>query len=155
MRRSTTVRLLGCLGLSAALLSSTATVRSQDPSLGATYGSVRLQAGFTPDPYTVGVTSGGNIQTNLGGVRAWVANAPDFKLNYTAGSLPLIFRAESRGDATLLINGPDGRWYANDDSNGLNPQIRFNNPQSGRYDIWVGSIPRDGTRATLFISEIR
>jgi hypothetical protein len=155
--RSTSARLLGLLAVSAALLSGPTAAQAQNPRLEPTYGSVSLRVGFTPDPYTVTVTSGGPIQTNRGGVRSWVASAPDFRLHYTAGSLPLTFRVESPGDTTLLIVTPDGDWYANDDDDGsLNPRLTFRNPQSGRYDVWVGSFSENGSaRATLRITEIR
>jgi hypothetical protein len=129
---------------------------SQDPSLNATYGSVSLKAGFTPDPFTRKVVAGGPIQTKLGGVTAWVAKAPDFKLNYTAGSYALTIRAESAADTTLLVNLPDGTWVADDDSGGdQNPQLKFAKPQSGRYDIWVGTFNKDNAPATLIITELK
>jgi hypothetical protein len=119
-----------------------------------TYGSVALKAGFTPDPFTKMVVAGGLNQTNLGGVKAWVANAPDFQFNYTAGNLPLTIHVESDADTTLLINLPDGTWVADDDSGGrLNPLLRFAKPQSGRYDIYVGTVNRGNPPAMLFITE--
>jgi hypothetical protein len=139
---------LGCLCLCAGRGDS------QDPDLKATYGSVDLKAGFEPDPYTKKLVAGGPIQTKLGGVAAWVAKAPDFKLNYTAGKYVLTIRAESTADTTLLINLPDGTWVADDDSGGnQNPLLKFNNPQSGRYDIWVGTFNKDNANATLIITE--
>jgi hypothetical protein len=129
---------------------------TQDPSLKPTYGSVNLKAGFEPDPYVKKLDAGGPIQTKLGGVTAWVAKEPDFRLNYTAGNFPLIIRAECKEDTTLLINLPNGQWVANDDGpNGLNPLLRFAKPMSGQYDIWVGTFKKGGTPpATLIISEI-
>src|SRR5262245_6970649 len=111
-----------------------------DPSLKPTYGSVTLNAGFLPDPFTKDVQAGGELRTNLGGVNAHVARAPDFSLQYTKGKFPLTFSASSVGDTTLLINLPDGSWVADDDSGGgLDPLIRLANPPSGRYDIYVGT----------------
>jgi len=118
-----------------------------DRNLTPNFGSVTLKAGFTPDPFTKSVVAGGGIKTELGGVKATVARAPDFKLYYTAevrpdGSLPYPLRiyVESKRDTTLLINLPDGTWVANDDGGGnSNPLLRFGRPQSGRYDIWVGT----------------
>lgn len=89
----------------------------------------------------------------------YITNAPDFRLNYTAGNLPLTIHVESAKDTTLLINLPDGTWVANDDgpNNGLNPLIKFNRPQSGQYDIWVGILNKgDGTPpAVLKITELK
>jgi hypothetical protein len=130
---------------------------TQDPELKPTYGQVKLKAGFEPDPYEKKVEAGGEINTKLGGVAAWVAKAPDFKLFYTAGKYPLTFTVESKADTTLLINLPDGKWVANDDGpEGLNPLLRFAKPQSGRYDIWVGTFEKGGTPpAKLIITELK
>jgi hypothetical protein len=132
-------------------------VESQDVSLRPTYGTATLRAGFAPDPYRVAnVVSGGAVQTSKGGIDAWVADAPDFRLNYTAGALPLTFRFVGTGDTTLLINTPDGRWVADDDSDGnLNPRVTFNSPRSGQYDVWVGTVPKRAERGTLMITELR
>jgi hypothetical protein len=132
--------------------------RAQDPNLKATYGSVTLKAGFTPDPYARKLEAGGPVQTNRGGLTAWVAKAPDFQVYYTAGSFALTFHVQADADTTLLINTPNGEWVANDDgpNNGLNPLLRFASPLSGRYDIWVGTLSQGGTPpATLFVTEVK
>lgn len=130
---------------------------TQDPSLKATYGEAKLKAGFEPDPHKVKVEAGGDIQTKLGGVTAWVAKEPDFRLHYTAGNFVLTIHASSKEDTTLLINTPDGKWIANDDgpNNGLDPLIKFQKPMSGRYEIWVGTLKKDITPpAKLYITEL-
>ena len=107
------------------------------------YGSVSLRTGFTPDPYVVNVMSGGTINAaGIGGAcRGFISNAPDFDLYFTGGSsLPLLISVASNADTTLVVRAPDGLWYCDDDSGqGLNPAVRFNNPRSGLYDIWVGT----------------
>ena len=123
------------------------------------FGSVTLQAGFSPDPHVRQLTAGGSIraETRFSECRGSIANAPDYSLYYTAGSLPLIFTVDADHDTTLVVNGPDARWYCDDDGaqSPLNPMVRFNNPQSGRYDIWVGTYSSGaGVPATLFISEL-
>ncbi len=131
-------------------------VEPQDPNAPATYGTVTLRAGFTPDPYTKNLTAGGAIRTNKGGVNAWVARAPDFKLFYTAGNFRLTIRAVSKADTTLLVNLPNGTFIADDDGDGFpNPRLRFANPQSGRYDIWVGTLGENTAPATLIITELK
>ena len=138
---------------------ATVPAAAQDPSGASLNGQTTLTSGFTPDPHVVNVVAGGTI--NASGVGSncagFVAANPDYKVNYTAGSLPLIISVASSADTTLVINGPDGRWYCDDDGgvNGANPSIRFNNPQSGRYDIFVGTY-RSGTPqpARLHVSEV-
>jgi hypothetical protein len=131
---------------------------AQDPSAASLNGEVTLSSGFNNDPRVVNVVAGGTIDaTRLGGqCRGVVAANPDYKVNYTAGSLPLIISVSSRADTTLVINGPDGRWYCDDDGgNGNNPSVRFNNPQSGRYDIFVGTYSAGTPQpARLHISEL-
>lgn len=125
------------------------------------YGTVALRSGFTPDPHRQTLQSGGPIDAErLGGeCRGFVADAPDYRLNWTAGSgnLPLVISVTSRADTTLVVNGPDGRWHCNDDggNSGLNPSVVFRAPASGQYDIWVGTY--GGARlepASLSISEL-
>lgn len=126
-----------------------------NPNLPPTYGSVKLSAGFTPDPFLKPVQAGGNLRTNLAGVNAFVARAPDFSLHYQAGESALVFSAKSVGDTTLLINLPNGQWVADDDGGGgLDPMIRIDRPASGRYDIYVGTFQKDLVAATLHITEI-
>ena len=132
---------------------------AQDFTEAPSFGRVSLSSGFTPDPYVRNLTAGGSIraQDRFSDCRGYIANAPDFSVNYTAGSLPLIFTVDSDADTTLVINGPDARWYCDDDGaeSPLNPLVRFSNPQSGRYDIWVGTYSRGaGVPATLFVSEL-
>lgn len=151
------MRIKACL-LSLALLSLTGGVAAaQDASAPATYGSVSLTSGFTPDPYTVNLTAGGPIQasTTATGCVGTIARAPDFELTYTAGRYPLTFHTVSSSDTTLVINGPDGRWYCDDDSYGnSNAEMRFPSPTSGVYDVWVGSYSGTMVAATLQITEL-
>ena len=132
---------------------------AQDYRQSPTYGTRVVNTGFTPDPITVNLQSGGDINaTRLGGeCRGMIARAPDYRVRYTAGTtFPLIISVASDADTTLVINGPDGRWYCNDDANGLNPMVRFNRPRSGQYDIWVGTYGNSGLHnAQLGISELR
>lgn len=133
---------------------------AQDTAAVPLYHKVELTAGFTPDPQFFSVTSGGSISAN-GAVSSscagYIANAPDVRLHYTSGSLPLIISTRSSGDTTLVVHAPDGRWYCDDDGgeSGLNAMVRFNSPQSGRYAIWVGSYrSSENVQADVAISEL-
>lgn len=123
------------------------------------YGSVRLSAGFTPDPHTVRVVAGGSIDafndtplpTECVGK---ISDAPDYRVTYTAGSFPLVFRTIASQDTTLIINGPDGSWSCDDDSYGDgDAQVTFSKPRSGVYDVWVGTFGSSNVSATLSITE--
>lgn len=128
----------------------------QDSSQTAISGEVSLRSGFTPDPQRVAVTAGGTIDASkLGGAcKGRVSNAPDYEVTYSAGSFPLVFRTVSSADTTLVINGPDGSWFCDDDSFGDgDAEVRFNRPSSGTYDIWVGRYDGGTASATLIITE--
>lgn len=153
------------LTLSAVLLAVlTGSAAAQDYSADPTYGTVTLNTGFTPDPRIVDVQSGGSVdasslnnQQHVGNCTGMIANAPDVRLNYRAGDrYPLILSVGSSADTTLVVNGPGGEWYCNDDGpNGLNPSITFQHPASGQYDIWIGTYGDSGLRtAHLNISEV-
>lgn len=152
-----TVALIAALGVGAS------PALAQDFSLAPTYGTVSLSKGFTPDPHRVNLSAGGSIDASRlgGGCTGMIANAPDVRLNWTnsgTNTLPLAISVSARSDTTLVINMPDGSWLCDDDSgnNGLNPLINLPNPQSGQYDIWVGTFGSNSTLqpAQLTISEL-
>ena len=129
---------------------NTGTVTPTTPSGGGTadwaldpgYGTANLNAGFLPDPHTVNLQAGGyvDIAQQVPGCSAgYVAEAPDYRLNYTAGGASLTFTATSAADTTLVISDPNGQWFCVDDYNGLDPLVFFGAPQTGQYDIWVGT----------------
>lgn len=139
---------------------------AQDASLEPNFGSQSLSSGFTPDPYTVDVVAGGDRDaTGLApGCVGKISDAPDFRLTYQAGDYPLAFRTSSSEDTTLVINGPDGVWNCDDDSWGGgensdgegigDAEVFYNSPQSGVYDIWIGTYDEETAEATLVITEV-
>ncbi len=134
------------------------TTSTPDTTLEPTYGTANLSSGFTPDPHTVKLSSGGSIDaSNLGeSCRGYIANAPDYRINYDSGSLPLIISANADADVTLVVNDPGGNWVCDDDSGeDLNPSLRFEKPRSGQYDVWVGTYSDSSNEnATLSVSEL-
>lgn len=141
----------------AAVLLVAGPVTAQNTTLRANFGSINLNSGFTPDPYRVNITAGGTINASnaASGCVGQISNAPDFEVTYSAGSLPLVFRTQANSDTTLIINGPDGLWYCDDDSGeGLNAQVTFSKPQSGTYDIWIGTYGGGTTASQLLITEL-
>jgi hypothetical protein len=135
-----------------------------DVTAPALFGSGRLDSGFLPDPFEVAVDAGGPLDADQGlgdtvvaegYCSGYVTRAPSYELTYEAGGFPLYISAESDRDTTLVVNAPDGAWYCNDDFEGLDPGLEFAEPQSGVYDIYVGTFGSGGTDpATLRISEL-
>jgi hypothetical protein len=122
------------------------------------YGEANLSPGFVPDPYSVGMTSGGDVDVSYLGssCSGFATSSPDLRINYGGGgSLLRLYFISSTGDTTLVVNDPFGNFYCVDDSFGtVNPTIDFNNPAGGTYDIWVGSYAT-GTfvSGTFYITE--
>ncbi|MBY0564283.1 MAG: peptidase S1 [Hyphomonadaceae bacterium] len=132
-----------------------------DFSLDPAYGSADLAAGFQPDPHTREISAGGSIDASVlgGNCVGWVARAPDYRVNWTAGSgsLPLVFSVQSDSDTTLVINDAQGNWVCDDDGGnvGLNPSLSFASPASGQYDVWVGTFTQGQLQpSVLHVSEI-
>jgi len=150
------LRAAGCATLLAMLAAGPAL--SQEIGARPTFADLNLSSGFTPDPYTVRLTAGGTIdaaRTRGGSCVGKIASAPDIRLTYTAGSLPINIKAISSEDTTLVINGPDGSWYCDDDSGGgHNPMFHLSRPTTGVYEIWVGTYGDTPVQATVQITEV-
>lgn len=132
-----------------------------DYSLDPAYGSVDLTAGFLPDPHGQEISAGGSIHASVVGdnCTGYIARAPDYRVNWTAGpgGRPLIFSVNSSADTTLVINDAQGNWVCDDDSgNGdWNPSVSIQNPQSGQYDVWVGTYAEGALQpSVLQVSEV-
>ena len=131
-----------------------------DYTLASNFGSTDLTSGFTPDPFSVEMVSGGPVDVSYLGAacRGYATAASDYDVTYTAGGQDLLrfyFIADTE-DTTLVVNAPDGSWHCNDDAPGtIDPMIDFADPESGRYDIWVGSY-EEGTEnsGTLYVTEL-
>ena len=148
------------LAMAAAAAIFTIPAAAQNISGRPNFGTVNLRSGFIPDPRVVPVVSGGNIAASRirRDCRGFISGNPDVRVVYSNGRLPLIISVDSDADTTLVVNGPDGRYRCDDDGgvNGFNPSIRYDRPQSGRYEIWVGSYrPGENSRARVHISEVR
>lgn len=126
------------------------------------YETVQLSAGFWPDPYTVDVNAGGSVNVTdwVDGCLGFVASRPDVRLQWQGGrsALQVYFTADEVGDDTVLVvHGPDGQWYCNDDAHSttLNPSLRFESAASGAYTIWVGSYGQGNwVQGKLYITEM-
>lgn len=136
--------------------------RAQDLDAAPLFGSISLESGFSPTPFSVEVSPGGEDESLTLGENCYgyIRYAqPDFVLGYQAGENPLGVFALSDLDITLAINDPAGNWHCNDDSlylSGTNSGIQFNDPLSGDYQIWVGSydIGAESIATLLAITEV-
>jgi hypothetical protein len=129
-----------------------------DFTLTPAYGVIDLVSGFQPDPHSVAISAGGPYNAyQIPECVGFIATAPDYRVNFTAGDagLPLVFMVQSEADTTLVINDAQGNWVCNDDTDGLNPVVRFDTPASGQYDVWVGTYSEGELQAsTLNVSEL-
>lgn len=131
---------------------------AQDMNASTNYGEVRLAPGFTPDPHLISLRAGGSIDasTRFNECRGFITQQPDVRLYWDGkGSLNLRISAISNADTTIVVNGPNGEWYCDDDSgDDSNPVVTLN-PVAGRYEIWVGTYSSGDTKpAVISISEI-
>lgn len=133
-------------------------VAAQDFNADPNYGDITLEPGFQPDPHLVSLRAGGSISaTNAGnGCSGYITNAPDFRFYWSGkGSLNIKISVLSRADTTLVVNGPNGEWYCDDDAGeDVNPLVTLGS-NAGRYEIWVGTYASgDPQPAVLSISEV-
>ncbi len=136
------------------VLLSVGIAAAQSWQLQPSFGTMRLNWGFMPDPRNVNLVAGGPVRTQHGGCSAYVAQNPSVRLHYAAGRHPLYISAMSGADTTLLVNLPNGQWMCNDDTNGFNPVIHLPRPLAGQYDIFVGTYNGGTAPATLSVSEL-
>ena len=113
--------------------------------LAATFDTVELAAGFTPDPYTADGQSGGEIDVSYLGsdCTGFASEAPDFDVTYTSGTAELLrfYFVAASSDTSMIVNAPDGSWYCSDDSgDSIDPMVDFASPVDGLYDIWIGNL---------------
>lgn len=130
-----------------------------DYSLTPNYGGTSLAAGFTPDPFSVEIISGGDLDVSQFGYgadcRGFATRQPDFSINWTGASQGVRFFFVSSGDTVMIVNDPTGDWACSDDSfNTLNPTVDFVPAEEGRYDIWIASYnANENNRGMLYITE--
>ncbi|MEP7291468.1 MAG: serine hydrolase domain-containing protein [Chloroflexota bacterium] len=152
-------------GISAAIPSAVgAPLPALDWHLDPNYGSVTLQAGFTPDPYTLRVESGGAINISAlnlsgGACYGYATSNPDFRVQWsgTSGRVRFFFVADDGRDTLLIVSDAAEAWQCNDDGEAgtLNPLVEISNPPAGQYDLWVASYTEgEAVAGTLYITEL-
>ena len=126
------------------------------------YDTIALTTDFQPDPQSFEMEAGGE---NFAGAinpecAGFIAEVPDYDLEFRAGQYPLFISATSQADTTLVILTPSGQVVCSDDFDANqhhHPAISFDRPESGKYSIWVGTFDFDTgfAPAMLHISEIQ
>jgi hypothetical protein len=141
------------LGLSAG--AGIQSAHAQSAHFDPTYGYISVTRGFGSQSFSL--QAGGQIMASDVGSNCsgYIANAPDYTIDFQgAGRVPLDISVNSSTDTTLVVMGPDGSVYCNDDSDGLNPALSIGHPRAGNYAVWVGTYS-DGDiypDATLIVS---
>ncbi len=119
--------------------------------------------GFTPNPTTATGMSGGVQQAsalaasdvNGNSCVGNIPTAPQHTVNVSAAIPLLRILVNGAQDSTLVVRGPTGTFYCNDDSgdpgNGLNPVVEIANAAPGAYQVYVGAYSTDSTLSSYTI----
>jgi hypothetical protein len=123
----------------------------------ADFGSQTLEPGFEPDPVTVSVEAGGDVDVSTLSLGSecvgWAVARPDVIVNLTGSGTLLRFYAVSSSDTALAVLDPNDEWHCNDDTDGSNPDVTVAPSVPGTYRVWVTSHGEAATDATLLITE--
>ena len=101
-----------------------------------------LEAGFEPDPKVAEVAAGGTTQNSCG----HFPGEPQLVVDYESGTYLLSIGTIGHGvDTTLEVRTPSGNSICDDDRGGDGDAlITLHVPQSGRYEVRVGTYSTDG-----------
>ncbi|HLT47915.1 MAG TPA: hypothetical protein VK002_11850 [Rubricoccaceae bacterium] len=144
------------LGVLLSVAAAPAALAQPNPDAAPTAGTVTLAAGFSPDPHAVDLMAGGPVEAADADptCAGYVGAAPSVALDYGGGGTLHLF-VRSSSDTVLLVRTPGGDWLCNDDEEALNPGLRVEDAESGRYAVWVGTFSDTAsadTPATLYVS---
>lgn len=101
-------------------------------------------------PLTQEVKSAGTIAAfdiDLGDAQCngYIGDTPDFVFDVNSALDQMTLWLASKQDASLLVVGPQGAAYCNDDSaqGNANPSVIITKPAQGRYGVFVGRLDQD------------
>lgn len=143
--------------------SGSTAAQAQQPTLGqggSNFQDIRLDRNFLPDPAVLEGTAGGSVDasalgtTSHGPCAGRISANPDHRVTLGADFSYLRIRATASGDTSLVVRGPNGALYCNDDAVGLDPQIE-SAFSAGVYEIYVGQVSGDNSSYRLEITEFR
>lgn len=119
------------------------------------YEDLTIATGFIPDPAVLTGQSGGSVNASSlnGACIGQVDSTPDHTVTLQDSFSYLRFDASSSGDTSLVIRGPNGTYYCNDDTVGLNPRVD-GSFSAGDYEVYVGQVG-ESARYRLEVSELR
>ncbi|MEZ4834599.1 MAG: hypothetical protein R2873_21855 [Caldilineaceae bacterium] len=107
------------------------------------FAAIDLSAGFPLDPLLISLNGGGDIDVSDWGDECvgFVTELPTVTLNWTGESDFVEAFFYSDHDPVLVVETPSGEFLCNDDANEaiLDPVVQIDDPEQGRYNIWVGS----------------
>ncbi|MEM6382994.1 MAG: hypothetical protein AAF739_09990 [Pseudomonadota bacterium] len=91
------------------------------------------------EPASLDLQAGGPVEAVIQNVdcAGFVADVPDTVIGHVGGVLQIDVVSET--DTTLVVVGPDGLTYCNDDNVDLNPGLRIAGAQAGDYAVFVGT----------------
>lgn len=121
---------------------------------------ISIAPGFMPDPAVATGLAGGERDasqygsTTHGACVGMIDNTPDHTVTLQSQFDFLRFRVHSEGDTSLVILGPNGSRFCNDDAVGLDPMIEASFV-TGEYQVFVGAVSEGFPEYRLEITEIR
>jgi hypothetical protein len=126
------------------------------------FGSISLQRGFSPDPFSVAAKAGGTVDTSALNLNCgFTTTVPTYTFKLSGGAsetfLRIFFTASDGTDTTLVVYTPNQEWKCVDNSTYgslVDPVMDFEMAPSGQYAIWAGTKLSDTfTIGKLFITQ--
>ncbi len=83
----------------------------------------------------------------------YVRSRPDYSINFErTDAFDIRFEATSACDTAMVVNDYYENWHYSDDVEGHNPALWIRNPESGRIDVWLGTLAEAECDATLTLT---
>jgi hypothetical protein len=99
------------------------------------------------------VQAGGPVEASRhgGDCRGHVGFAPHFRVALE-DARSVRFMAQGNNDLTIVVRGPSGQWWCNDDSDGLNPMVELSAVTPGTYLVYIGTYGSDRSLANALVT---
>jgi len=121
---------------------------------------VALEPTFLPDPIALSYVSGGTVNAarRYGkGCRGFISHAPDHTVELLTPFDFFRLHVQSDYDTTLIVRQENSDFLlCDDDTEGINPEIRAEDWEPGRYSIYIGSYDKNiQAPYTLYLTEYK